>query len=334
MAEKKAKAAKKLKQLKKKRPDIKPVVINGNTLARTWWGKSWNKNLERYADFSNRIGRGRSYLRHGAVLDLKIEPGKVISLVQGSTAKPYAIEITIKPISPALWASIKNQCQGELKSLQDLLAGRFPKELGEIFFAQGEGLFPVPKEISFDCSCPDWASMCKHVAATLYGVGARFDEDPALFFKLRGADTKDLISRAIKDKTDELLKKTRKKSAKVIEDADLSDIFGIEMDKQPNFSKKPTKSIDPPAKRSSKTIDPSLKQKKQKKVISQQKIPKTKKTTTGLVAELIISNKSGITIEKLVEKTGYSKIKLYGIVHRLKQQNKIKNEKHGVYIKA
>ncbi|MEA3333406.1 MAG: hypothetical protein U9Q58_07400, partial [Pseudomonadota bacterium] len=181
VAEKKAKAAKKLKQLRKKRPDIKPVVIEGRTLAHTWWGKSWNRNLERYADFSNRIGRGRSYLRHGAVLDLKIESGKVISLVQGSTSRPYEIEITIKPISPALWASIKNQCRGELKSLQDLLAGRFPKGLGEIFFAQGEGLFPVPKEISFDCSCPDWASMCKHVAATLYGVGARFDEDPSLF---------------------------------------------------------------------------------------------------------------------------------------------------------
>ncbi|MCK5540581.1 MAG: hypothetical protein KAI69_06595 [Deltaproteobacteria bacterium] len=310
VAEKKAKAAKKLKQLKKKNPDIKPVVIDGNTLARTWWGKSWNKNLERYADFSNRISRGRSYVRHGAVLDLKIDSGKVTARVQGSTAKPYKVEITIKAISKAHWASIKKQCQGELKSLQDLMAGKFPKALAEIFFAEGEGLFPTPKEISFNCSCPDWASMCKHVASALYGVGARFDEDPSLFFKLRGADTKNLIARALKDKTDELLKKTKRRSAKVIDGADLSDMFGIEMDNQPNFSKNHA---------------PVIKGK--------QKSPKTQKTATGLVAELIISNKNGLTIEKLVEKTGYTKIKLYGIVHRLKQQGKIKNEKHGVYIK-
>ena len=327
VAEKKAKAAKKLKTLKKKRPDIKPVVIEGRTLARTWWGKSWNKNLERYADYTNRIGRGRSYVRHGAVLDLKIDSGKVTALVQGSTSKPYEVVINIKAISQTSWRIIKKQCRGELKSLQDLLAGKFPKTLGEIFFAEGKGLFPTPQAISFNCSCPDWASMCKHVAATLYGVGARFDEDPSLFFKLRGADTKDLIARAVKDKTDELLKKTKKKSTKVIDDADLSDIFGIDLDNKPNFNKKRTKTTKKKSsvKKSTKPIELPRDQKKQQK---------TQKTATGLVAELIVANKKGSSIDKLVDKTGYSKTKLYAIVHRLKQQGKIKNKAHGVYTKA
>ncbi|TFG38070.1 MAG: hypothetical protein E4H46_00495, partial [Desulfobacterales bacterium] len=183
VAEKKAKAEKKLKQLRKKNPDIQPVVIEGNILARTWWGKSWNQNLERYADYDNRIGRGRSYVRHGAVLDLKIDTGKVTALVQGSTSRPYEVEIKIQAISQANWSAIKKQCEGQLKSLQDLLAGKFPKILADIFFAKEKGLFPSPQAISFDCSCPDWASMCKHVAAALYGIGARFDEDPSLFFK-------------------------------------------------------------------------------------------------------------------------------------------------------
>lgn len=329
VAEKEAKAAKKLKQLKKKMPDIKPVVIKGNDLARTWWGKSWNKNLERYADYTNRIGRGRSYVRHGAVLDLKIDSGKVTALVQGSGSKPYEVVINIEPISQTNWRAIKKQCKRQLKSLQDLLAGKFPKALGEIFFTKEKGLFPGPQAISFNCSCPDWASMCKHVAAALYGIGARFDENPSLFFKLRGADTGDLIARAVKDKTGELLAKTKKKSAKVIDDADLSDIFGIDMDNKPDFAKNRTKAIKKKTatQKTTRPIDPPRKQKQKNK-------QKTPKTATGLVAELIVADKTGVAIEKLVKETGYSKTKLYGIVHRLKQQGKIKNKSHGVYIKA
>lgn len=327
VAEKKAKATKKLKKLKKKTPDIQPVVIEGRALARTWWGKSWNKNLERYADYSNRISRGRSYVRHGAVLDLRIDSGKVTALVQGSTSKPYEVEISIKASSQNSLRTIKERCKGQVKSLQDLLAGKFPKDLGEIFFAEGEGLFPRPQAISFNCSCPDCASMCKHVAATLYGIGARFDEDPSLFFKLRGVDTKDFIAQAVKDKTAELLKKTRKKSTRVIEDADVAAIFGIEMDKKPNFAKRTKKETSKKAmaKKAAKPIDPSPKQKTKQK---------TPKTATGMVAELIIANKTGSTVGELVKKTGYSKIKLYGIVHRLKQQGKIKNKAQGVYVKA
>ena len=328
VAEKKAKAANKLKQLKKKTPDIKPVVIKGNALASTWWGKSWNKNLERYADYTNRIGRGRSYVRHGAVLDLKIDSGRVTALVQGSTSKPYTVVIDIKGITQAIWQEIKTQCEGQLGSLQDLLAGKFPKDLADIFFNQEKGLFPKPQAISFDCSCPDWASMCKHVAAALYGVGARLDEDPSLFFTLRGVDTKELIARAVKDKTSELLEKTKQKSSRVIDDADLGSIFGIDMDNQPNFSEKkkvvPRTGTTKVQKKKSVAATPSRERKKKRSAI----------TATGLVAELILASKTGINVEKLVGKTGYTKTKVYGIVHRLKQQKIIISKATGVYVKA
>ena len=242
VGEKRAKARRKLEQLRKKNPTIQPIVLEGRSLAGTWWGKAWNKNLERYADYANRIGRGRSYVRHGAVLDLQIAPGKVTSLVHGSGRNPYKVEIKIKPIGKAVWQQIKADAAGELASLQELMDGRFPKALGEIFTAQGKGLFPTPKEIDFDCSCPDWASMCKHVAATLYGIGARLDEDPGLFFVLRKAKIDDLISQAVRDQSKKLLEKSKRKTSRVIDDTDLGDVFGIDLEDAP-ATKKPKRKI-------------------------------------------------------------------------------------------
>jgi uncharacterized Zn finger protein len=325
VGQKMARAEKKLKQLRKKMPDIRPVILTGSSLARTWWAKSWNDNLERYADYDNRIGRGRSYLRHGAVLDLKITPGKVIALVMGTAANPYAITITIQPVSANQWQTIKKQCQGHLKSLQDLLAGKFPKTLAEIFFTQDHGLFPSPKAIRFQCSCPDSASMCKHVAAALYGIGARFDEDPSLFFTLRGVDTGDLIADAVQGSTDELLNKTRTKTSKVIDDADLADLFGIDMDLKPDFSGKEPKVLKKKAS-ARKPVQPVHTPAKHKNSA------KSPQTATARVAAIIAAGTSGVTIADLVTKTGYPKSKLYGIVHRLKQEGTIKNASHGVYI--
>ena len=232
VAQKRAKAAKQLKALKKKNSKIQPVVIEGRTIAHTWWGKSWNQNLERYADYSNRIGRGRSYVSHGAVLDLQIKPGKIEALVQGSRSKPYEIEIKIDPVKKDVWKSIQTSAQGQLDSLAELLEGQFPKSLQELFFSKDRGLFPKPQEIHFDCSCPDWASMCKHVAAALYGVGARLDQNPSLFFELRRIKTADLIAQAVKDTTKTLLKKAETRSARVMEDADIADVFGIQLDEE------------------------------------------------------------------------------------------------------
>ena len=239
VAEKKAKAARKLKQLKKKNPAMQPISLEGQAIAKTWWGKSWNLNLERYADYSNRIGRGRSYVRHGAVLDLQISAGQVKSLVQGSRTKPYTVTIKIKGIAKTIWQNMKAACAGKLDSLPELLRGKFPKALGEIFTAQGRGLFPSPQEIDFDCSCPDWAYMCKHVAATLYGIGTRLDDDAGLFFKLRKVKIDDLIQQTLKDQSYKLLEKAEQMSSGKIAESDLSGIFGIDMEDglDPDFPK-------------------------------------------------------------------------------------------------
>ena len=210
VAEKRARAEKKLRQLRKKNPDLAPVIIEGRTLSRTWWGQSWNTNLERYADYRNRIERGRSYVRHLAVLDLRIDKGKVGALVQGSRSKPYTVDIKIKPLPKTNWGKITAACADQLESLQDLLAGRFPKPLAHLFMQKGSGLFPTPGEIHFSCSCPDWASMCKHVAATLYGVGARLDHEPSLFFILRQVNMDDLIANALEETTGQWIQKAEK----------------------------------------------------------------------------------------------------------------------------
>src|SRR6056297_1062834 len=195
VTEKKAKATKSFEKLKKKNPDINPIIIKGRKLAKTWWGKAWNKNLESYSDYSNRLPRGRSYARHRAILDLKITSEKITAMVHGSMSNPYEVNIIIKPLAKETWKTISKACQGKIDSLEDLLEGKFPEELADIFTAQGNGLFPAPQEISFDCSCPDYADMCKHVAAVLYGTGSRLDKDPTLFFTLRNVNIDELVAK-------------------------------------------------------------------------------------------------------------------------------------------
>jgi uncharacterized Zn finger protein len=206
------------------------VIIAGTSLATTWWGKSWNNNLERYADYRNRIGRGRSYVRHRAVLDLQLMLGHITALVQGSEAQPYRVAITVDTLSATNWATIRTACAGCFDSLSALLAGTFPQALKDLFFAKGAGLFPSPREIHFDCSCPDWAAMCKHVAATLYGVGVRLDDDPSLFFTLRGITMDDIITQTVADTTQTLLRKAERQSTNGLDDVDLGDVFGIQLD--------------------------------------------------------------------------------------------------------
>jgi uncharacterized Zn finger protein len=230
VAQRRAQAERKLKQLRKQNPNMKPVMIEGRTLATTWWGKSWNNNLERYADYSNRIGRGRSYVRNRAVIDLQIKAGHISALVQGSDTHPYSITIKVDKLSAKHWDAIRQACTGAFDSLRELLAGQFPPAFKELFFQKGAGLFPAPKEIHFDCSCPDWADMCKHIAAVLYGVGARLDEDPLLFFTLRRIDVDDLITTTVTGTAQALLDKAEQQSSNVLDDVDLGDVFGIQLD--------------------------------------------------------------------------------------------------------
>jgi len=338
VAEKKAKAAKKLKQLKKKNPHINPIVIDGTAIARTWWGKAWNKNLESYADYHNRIGRGRSYVRHGAVLDLQIGSGEVESLVQGSRSKPYSVSIRIKAMGKKNWKEIKTASEGKLDSLQELLAGKFPKGLGEIFTTQGKGLFPSPKEITFSCSCPDWASMCKHVAATLYGIGARLDQDPGLFFRLRQVKMKDLVTEAVEGKTRELLKKARKKSARVIDDSDLSDVFGIDMESPAVPEAKKKKGVrSKTTKKPLKTHKPKvLKGKPGKRAAPKKTLPKTQKAKTlfEMVVGTVKENKKGVTVAMIREETGLGETQIRNVVYRAKHLGIIENKGRGIYVSA
>ena len=342
VAEKRAKAARKLKQLKKKNPDIKPILLEGRAIAHTWWGKSWNLNLERYADYSNRIGRGRSYVRHGAVLDLQIDPGKVESLVQGTRSKPYSVVIKIKAVEKMIWKDIKAACEGKLDSLQELLGGKFPKALDEIFMAQGKGLFPSPKEIDFNCSCPDWAYMCKHVAATLYGIGARLDKDPSLFFKLRKAKMKDLVTQAVEDKTRKLLKKAKKKTTRVIDDSDLADVFGIDIEEPVVVKKKRAKAPKRVSRRKKSSLSASKKTKARSetgkpgaKAPHKKAAPKIRdRSQFGTVVGLIKRSRKGITVAGIREKTGLDDTQIRNVVYKAKKQGRIKNLKRGVYVPA
>jgi uncharacterized Zn finger protein len=373
VAEKRAKAARKLKQLRKKNSAIQPIVIDGRAIAHTWWGKSWNLNLERYADYSNRIGRGRSYVRHGAVLDLQISSGQVKSLVQGSRTKPYAVIIKIKGIKKKTWQDIKAACAGKLDSLPELLAGKFPKALGEIFTARGQGLFPSPQEIEFDCSCPDWAYMCKHVAATLYGIGARLDEDPGLFFKLRRVKIDDLIQQTVKDQSYKLLKKAEKKSARVIAESDLSGMFGIDMEENTDSdspktakkasaagktSRKAARSIKtksakrkpasktPTKKKANRTSPQKSALKKSTKPAAgkgrvktpAKKSPAKKKsaklTDTAQILNIIKRSRKGVNVRTLIQKTGFDEKKIRNVIFKAYKQGLIKRAGRGIYLGA
>lgn len=218
------KAEREMQKLKKKGHQVSPVVIEGRTIARTFWGKAWCDNLERYSDFSNRLPRGRTYVRNGSVVDLQIAPGEVGARVSGSDL--YTVSVKVSAVPVAQWSSICADCAGAIDSLVELLQGRFSKNIMERICRQQTGLFPAPAEIRFSCSCPDWASMCKHVAAVLYGIGARLDEQPELLFKLRKVDEKDLIAKAGSGLS---LSKKEPVAARVLSDDDLSELFGLEL---------------------------------------------------------------------------------------------------------
>jgi len=227
VAKKRENAKKNIEKLRKKNPNLAPVVIEGRTIANTWWGKSWNQNLESYADLSNRIGRGRSYVRNGSVLDLQIEKGTVKALVQGSGTKPYEVNVGIDAPNTTKWKRVTDICNHKIDTMEDLIQGKFPKELEILFTKTGDGLFPTPKEIHFGCSCPDTARVCKHIAAVLYGVSARLDQDPLLFFKLRNIDVEVLIKKSIEEKMKIMLQNAESKSKRAIDDSDVFDLFGV-----------------------------------------------------------------------------------------------------------
>lgn len=243
VAQRKAAARRKLEKLKKQGKSVLPVIIEGRTIAKSFWGKSWCDNLERYSDYENRLPRGRTYVRNGSVVDLQIKRGEVVAMVSGSHL--YTINVKIAPVADRQWQAICGDCAGSIGSLIELLQGKLSKSVMERVCRKGDGLFPAPHEIKLSCSCPDWAGMCKHVAAVMYGIGARLDEHPSLLFTLRQVDENELIAKASKDASFAGAMPT---SARVILDDDLGAIFGLDMADEPA----PVKKAGTPRKKPSK----------------------------------------------------------------------------------
>ncbi len=235
-AERRLQALREMDKRRKKGHVVSPVTVEGRTIVKTFWGKSWCDNLERYSDFANRLPRGRTYVRNGSVIDLQISPGEIKALVSGSEI--YEVAVKVAPVNKARWRSMCKDCAGAIDSLIELLQGRLSTGVMERICLPNSGLFPSPKEIKLSCSCPDWAEMCKHVAAVLYGIGARLDR----------VDEKELIAHA--DVAFPLAKKGP--AAKVLVGEDLSELFGLDMGASPAAKARRSAPMPAEAKRATK----------------------------------------------------------------------------------
>ncbi len=226
VARRRALAAKEVAKRVKKGQAVSPVVINGRAIVTTFWGKAWCTNLESYSDFENRLPRGRTYVRNGSVVHLKIEKGHIEALVSGSEL--YTIQIDIAALPANAWQAVKELCAGKIGSLVELLQGKLSSAVMEAVTDREKGLFPKPKEIKMRCSCPDYADMCKHLAAVMYGIGNHLDASPELLFELRGVDHRELIEQAIPTAP-----RQAKEGVPTIEASELGALFDIVIDDIP-----------------------------------------------------------------------------------------------------
>jgi len=224
VAQRRANAAREVAKRQKKGETVSPVIIDGRKIVTTFWGMAWCKNLESYSDFSNRLPRGRTYVRNGSVVHLQIEPRKITALVSGSEL--YEVTIAVTALPGASWQAVKRHSAGQIGSLVELLQGRLSESVMDIVTRRDDGLFPKPREIKMSCTCPDWAGMCKHVAAVLYGVGARLDQQPELLFRLRQVDHLELIAEAVVSTP---VRRAAARGKKTIASRDLANVFGIEL---------------------------------------------------------------------------------------------------------
>ncbi len=227
VTERKQQALKKIKVLQQSGAQLEPITTVGTRglIAKSFWGKAWCKHLEALSDYAYRLPRGRSYVRHHAVIDLKIQAYTITALVNGSEL--YKLTITIAPLSGAKWTALKTRCQGQIGSLIELLQGKLSDQIMSLVTDSGNGLFPQADEIHFNCDCPDWANMCKHVAAALYGVAVRLDQSPELLFTLRGIDHTELIT--LDSDLSELTEASSRRRRTLKSDS-LNAVFGIELD--------------------------------------------------------------------------------------------------------
>ncbi len=213
------------KKAKKEGRELSPVKVHGRKLSTKFWGQAWCDNLNYYSDISNRLSRGRTYLGNGSVVDLHIQPGIVNSIVAGS--ETYEVRINIKALAPKTWKALQRDCAQSIHSLLDLLQGRFDEGVMQRLARRDGGLFPQRREITMECSCPDDAGVCKHIAAVMYGVGVRLDTSPELLFMLRNVDHSELISRAV---TAENLEHSLVGTSSALDGSDLGELFGIDLE--------------------------------------------------------------------------------------------------------
>jgi uncharacterized Zn finger protein len=226
VSERRAQAEREIARLRKKNRDIQPVEIEGRTIARSFWGKGWCSHLESFGDYSNRLPRGRTYVRNGSVCHLGVGRGTVDALVAGS--KLYKVRVDIVPLGKQKWKALKQQCTGRIGSLIELLQGNLSEEIMDRVTDRENGLFPLPGEIKYTCNCPDWADMCKHISAVMYGIGARLDARPELLFLLRGVDHEELITADVA--TDAIAGKgSRRARRKAFSESDVANVFGVEL---------------------------------------------------------------------------------------------------------
>jgi uncharacterized Zn finger protein len=253
VAQRRQKALKEMNRLRKSGRDIQPIEIAGRKIATTYWGQAWCGHFEALGDYANRLPRGRTYVRNGSVCHLAIAQGEVIAKVSGSEIYNVVVKINVLP--PKKWEQVKQACAGQIGSLLELLQGNISSSVMQVVTDRANGLFPLPAEIKYSCDCPDWAGMCKHIAAVLYGVGARLDHQPELLFTLRGVNHLDLITASADEA---ITKATSKGSRRQVAAADLGDVFGIELDasvdvpagekkRKPRTKQTPDLSVDQPS---------------------------------------------------------------------------------------
>ncbi|MDX9708721.1 MAG: SWIM zinc finger family protein [Trichloromonas sp.] len=284
VAKRRAKAGKELEKIKKKGLDVQPVALSGRKIAASFWGRSWCDHMESFSDYANRLPRGRSYVRNGSVCHLEIAAGRITALVSGTSL--YNVVITIDPLKASQWEVVKRACSGKIASLIDLLRGKLDDSVMAVVTDRKKGLFPLPGEMKFDCDCPDRAVMCKHVAAVLYGVGARLDQSPEMLFTLRGVDHRELIdvTAAVADAAQAGSSRRR------IAAAGLADVFGIEMADEgvaedPPAAAPSTKST--PEKRSKPAAKTSEAQRTAAKIAAVKRVPE-QRVRKGVPAENLL----------------------------------------------
>lgn len=262
----------------KQKRACQPVRIQGKTIAKSFWGKAWCDHVESLSDYANRLPRGRTYVRNGSVVDLVISAGEVRAVVAGS--HPYEISISIQKLDRPTWDGIKRDCSRSINSLLDLLGGRLSDGVMRRLTDSEAGCFPRGSQIEMSCDCPDWSACCKHLAAVLYGIGSRLDDEPGLLFLLRGVNQDELINQAV---SKENLAQELNAGSGDLAGEDLSAMFGIELDSRLEEPVAPRRSI---RKATTKSVSQPMKKKAMKKKAMKKKAVKKKAVKKKAIAKI------------------------------------------------